>query len=69
MRLVFRCALKDLRRMRRDPVALGVWLGIPLLVGLTMVALFGRQEPKPQGLLLIADQDGTFVSSFLARGS
>jgi len=67
MRLVFLCAVKDLRRMRRDPLALGVWLGIPLLIGLTMVALFGRQEPKPQGLLLIADQDGTFVSSFLAR--
>jgi ABC-2 type transport system permease protein len=67
MRLVFHCALKDLRRMWRDPLALGLWLGIPLLVGLTMVALFGRQEPTPQGLLLIADQDGAFVSSFLAR--
>lgn len=67
MRLVFRCALKDLRRIQRDPLALGVWLGIPLLIGLTMVALFGRQAPKPQGLLLIADQDGTLVSSFLAR--
>ena len=32
-----------------------------------MLALFGRGDPKPQGLLLIADQDDTFVSSFLAR--
>jgi ABC-2 type transport system permease protein len=67
MRLVLHSALKDLRRMWRDPVALGVWLGLPSLIALTMVALFGRQEPKLQGLLLIADQDGTFVSSFLAR--
>jgi ABC-type multidrug transport system permease subunit len=67
MRLILLCARKDLRRMLRDPIGLVTWIGIPLLIGLVMVALFGRGEPKPQGLLLIADQDDTFVSSFLAR--
>ena len=67
MRLILLCARKDLRRLRRDPIGLATWIGIPLLIGLVMVALFGRGEPKPQGLLLIADQDDTFVSAFLAR--
>jgi ABC-2 type transport system permease protein len=67
MRLILRSALKDLRRIRRDPIALGTWLGIPLLVGVVLMALFGREEPKPHGLLLLADRDGTFVSSLLAR--
>jgi ABC-2 type transport system permease protein len=67
MRLILLCARKDLRRVLRDPIGLITWIGIPLLVGLVMVALFGRGEPKPQGLLLIADQDDTFVSTFLAR--
>ena len=67
MRLILLSALKDLRRMRRDPLALAVWLGIPLLIGVVMVTLFGREQPKPQGLLLISDEDGTFISSFLAR--
>jgi ABC-2 type transport system permease protein len=67
MRLILLCARKDLRRLLRDPIGLVTWIGIPLLIGLVMVALFGRGEPKPQGLLLIADQDDTFVSSFLAR--
>jgi len=67
MRLILRCARKDLLRLVRDPIGLITWIGIPLLIGLVMVALFGREDPKPQGLLLIADQDNTFVSSFLAR--
>jgi ABC-2 type transport system permease protein len=67
MRLILLCARKDLRRLQRDPIGLATWIGIPLLIGLVLVALFGRGEPKPQGLLLIADQDDTFVSSFLTR--
>lgn len=67
MRLVLHCARKDLRRLLREPIGLATWIGIPLLIGVVMVSLFGRGDPKPQGLLLIADQDDTFVSSFLAR--
>jgi ABC-2 type transport system permease protein len=67
MRLILLSALKDIRRMRRDPIGLAAWIGIPVLVSLLLVALFGRGEPKPQGLVLIADQDDTFVSGLLAR--
>lgn len=67
MRLILLCARKDLRRLLREPIGLATWIGIPLLIGVVMVSLFGRGDPKPQGLLLIADQDDTFVSSFLAR--
>ena len=67
MRLILRSALKDLRRMRRDPIGLATWIGIPVLVSLLLVAFFGRGEPRPQGLVLIADQDDTFVSGLLAR--
>jgi ABC-type Na+ efflux pump permease subunit len=67
MRLALHCALKDLLRFRREPLALAVWIGIPLFIGLVMVSLFGRSTPAPRGLLLVADQDETFISSFLAR--
>ena len=60
------CALKDLRRLRRDPAALLMWLGIPLFLVSIMSAFFGKESPKPRGLLLIADEDGTFLSGALA---
>lgn len=67
MRLALRCARKDLLRMVRDPLGLGVWLGMPVLIGLVLVALFGREAPRPQGVLFVADLDGTFLSSFVTR--
>lgn len=68
MRLILLSARKDLRRIRRDPIGLATWIGIPLLVGIILVALFGRGEPpKPRGLVLIADQDNSLISSFLAN--
>ena len=60
------CAIKDLRRLRRDPAALLMWLGIPLFLVGIMSAFFGKESPKPRGLLLIADEDGTFLSGALA---
>lgn len=61
------CARKDLLRMARDPLGLGVWLGMPILIALALLALFGREAPRPHGLLFIADQDETFLSSLVAR--
>ena len=66
MRFVWACTLKDLRRLRRDPVALGVWLGLPILVCLLLVLVFGRGDVTPQGTLLVADEDESLVSSLLA---
>jgi len=68
VRLVFLSALKDLRRIRRDPVSVCVWLGIPIFIAVLLVSLFGRGgETRPQGLLLLADLDDTFLSSALAN--
>jgi len=66
MRFVLSSALKDLRRLRRDPLALGVWIGIPVIIGLMLTALFGGgSSPTPHGRLLVADQDETVLSGFL----
>ena len=66
MRFVLSSALKDLRRLRRDPLALGVWIGIPVIIGLMLTALFGGgSSPTPHGRLLVADEDETVLSGFL----
>jgi hypothetical protein len=50
MRFMCQSALKDLRRMRHDPLSLATWVGTPLMVFLLLVAFFGREQLKPQGL-------------------
>jgi ABC-type multidrug transport system permease subunit len=65
MHFLFLSAIKDLRRMRREPLALVTWIGTPLLVSLMLVAFFGHEQPKPQGLVMIADQDKTFLSALV----
>jgi ABC-type Na+ efflux pump permease subunit len=65
--MLWPCALKDLRRLRRDPAALLMWLGFPLFLIVIMSAFFGKESPKPHGLLLIADEDKTFLSGALAN--
>ncbi len=60
------CASKDLRRLRRDPVAVAVWIGIPVFILLLVYFVFGRRDPKPQGRLLIADEDGTILTALMA---
>ncbi len=65
--MLWLCALKDLRRLRRDPAALLMWLGFPLFLIVIMGAFFGKESPKPRGLLLIADEDNTFLSGALAN--
>ena len=66
MRFLGVCALKDLRRLVRDPAALAMWVGIPVLAALMLLVVFGsRGEAVPQGRLLVADEDGSFLSSLL----
>jgi len=57
MRFVFTSALKDLRRLRRDPVTLLTWLGIPTFIAVILVVIFGSGDARPNGKLLIVDQD------------
>lgn len=51
-------AMKDLRRQAADPVALVMWLGIPLLLGSMMSLVSGDSGPSPRGSVLIANEDG-----------
>lgn len=66
MRFLLSSALKDLRRLRRDPLAMGVWIGIPVIIGLMLTLLFGGgSSPTPHGRLLVADEDESVISGFL----
>jgi len=69
MRFVWITALKDLRILRRDPFSVLTWMGIPLCIGLLINLVFGGSggQAKPQGVLLVADQDQSIASSFVAN--
>lgn len=56
---------KDLRRILRDPVAILLSAGLPLIVGLLLKIAFGGGETKPTAQLLVADHDSSFVSNLL----
>ena len=56
---------KDLRRILRDPVAILLSVGLPLMVGLLLKIAFGGGETKPTAQLLVADHDSSFVSNLL----
>jgi ABC-type Na+ efflux pump permease subunit len=59
-------ARKDMRRHMRDWLAAIMWLGIPLVIGSIMIlATGGAAGPKPQALLLVADEDDDILSKFL----
>jgi ABC-type multidrug transport system permease subunit len=66
VRFTWACTIKELRRNRRDPLAIGMWLGIPALISLLLVLVFGRGQVTPKGTLLVADEDSSLVSSLLA---
>ncbi len=66
MSFLLATAAKDWKRQRRDPAALLLWIGIPLLVGGLMTMLAGgREGPRPQAHVLIVDRDDSFLSNFL----
>ncbi len=61
-------AERDLRRLLRDPWKLGLWLCVPLLIGVLMTSVMGGAGGmKPQALLFIEDQDDTFLSGLLVN--
>jgi len=59
------CTLKELRRMRREPIALAAWLGIPMMITALFSIVFGGGEVTPHGTLLLCDQDETVLSGLL----
>jgi ABC-type multidrug transport system permease subunit len=65
MSFLLTAVTKDLRRFRRDPLALATWLGIPLVLVLLITLVFSGGQATPQGRLLVADEDKTFLSQAL----
>jgi ABC-type multidrug transport system permease subunit len=66
VRFLFASARKDLQRLRREPVQLAVWMGIPLMATVLLSLVFGGEGVTPHGLLLVADEDGSMVSSIVS---
>jgi len=54
---------KDWARVRRDPAQLLTALGIPLVLGVLMTLVFGREPVTPRGLLLVTDEDNGIAST------
>jgi len=73
MRFVLISAVKDLRRIRRDPVTLLTWLGIPLFIAVILVVIFGRGNAQPNGKLLIVNEDqgigATLLTGAFSQGA
>jgi hypothetical protein len=72
MRFCWLSMVKDLRRYRRDSTSLLLWFVLPLVIAGLIGAVFGNDDARPQGLLLIADEDhgyaGTFLRESISRG-
>ena len=73
MRFLWLSAVKDLRRYRRDAAALALWFLLPFVIAGMIGLVFGRGDGRPQGLLLIADEDqglaGAFLRESISRSS
>jgi hypothetical protein len=67
MRFVWISARKDFSLLRRDPVSLAAWLGIPLILGLLLNMVFGEGDARPQGRFLVADEDQSLASALLTE--
>jgi ABC-type multidrug transport system permease subunit len=65
MRFLWTAVRKDLARLRRDPISVATSLGIPLILVTLVTLVFGGGQGTPQGRLLVADEDGTFLSQAL----
>lgn len=58
---------KDLSRWVQDRTAILLWLGIPFLIGGLITAMTDAGGgAKPHGILLLVDQDQTFISGLVA---
>lgn len=64
MRFVLESAAKDLRRRLKDPTALALWIGIPVMI-VTLISLLGTGSGTLTARVLVVDQDESFVSGLL----
>ena len=61
--------LKEVKRRQADPGALGLWVGIPLVIGSLMSLISGGSGTAPTARLLVVDQDDSFLSGLLLRAA
>ena len=68
MRFLLTCARKDLRRRLADPMALILWLAIPLLIGGLMSLIFGGggSSAAPTIRVLLVDEDASVLGRLLS---
>jgi ABC-type Na+ efflux pump permease subunit len=55
---------KDIARWRQDYFAILIWIAIPLMIGGLIMTLMGSGA-QPHGVLLLVDQDETFLSELI----
>lgn len=65
MRFILDCTVKDLRRRFADPVAILIWVGIPVLIGSLLGMISGGGNSTPTARLLIVDEDDSMLSALL----
>lgn len=68
LRFALISAVKDLRRRAADPLAIVLWLGIPLLVGGMLALVVGGTGQTPRGTVLLADEDDGLVGRAIEAG-
>ncbi len=62
MNFLFASVRKDLSRWMQDRAAMLLWFGIPFLIGGLITSMMDSGSGSPTGTLLIADEDGSFIS-------
>ena len=66
MRFLLTSAIKDLRRRLRDPVALSIWIGLPLLLGFLIgLVAGGRGDDVPTARVLLVNEDDSPFTDML----
>lgn len=68
LRVVLAAARRDWIRRWRDPLALALWLGIPLVIGgLIVLAMGGRGGSQPRAKVLVAMHDDGWLSGLMMQ--
>ena len=66
---LFASVQKDIKWRLSDPVALVMWIGIPVLIGGMMGLVFGGGNPAVKVKLLLADQDDNFITEAISSAA
>lgn len=68
LRVAFAAARRDWIRRWRDPLALALWLGIPLVIGgLIVLAMGGRGGSQPRAKVLVVQHDDGWLADLLVQ--